>query len=71
MHQLPKRVAQMRAVGSLYRGFLAHSEHESSVHCEELISLPKSMLTRFISRLDRDKLGAVDRALAVALDLEA
>ena len=46
-------------------------KHESSVHCEELVSLPKSMLTRFISRLDREKLDELDRALAVALDVEA
>ena len=46
-------------------------KHESSVHCDELISLPKSMLTRFISRLDREKLDKLDRALAIALDLDA
>ena len=46
-------------------------KHESSVHCDELISLSKSMLTRFISRLDREKLDKLDRALAIALDLDA
>ena len=46
-------------------------KHESSVHCDELVSLPKSMLTRYISRLDREKLDELDRALAVALDVEA
>ena len=46
-------------------------KHESSIHCDELVSLPKSMLTRFISRLPTDKLDDLDRALAVALDLDA
>ena len=45
-------------------------KHESSIHCDELVSLPKSMLTRFLSRLDRGKLADLDRALTVALDLE-
>ncbi|MFN0105911.1 MAG: type II toxin-antitoxin system PemK/MazF family toxin [Bryobacteraceae bacterium] len=46
-------------------------KHESSVHCDELVSLPKSMLTRFISRLDGEKLDRLDRALAIALELGA
>ena len=46
-------------------------KHESSVHCDELVSLPKSMLTRLISRLATDKLNDLDQALAVALDLDA
>ena len=46
-------------------------KHERSVHCDEIVSLPKSMLTRFISRLDREKLDELERALAVALDVEA
>ena len=45
-------------------------KHESSVHCDELVSLPKSMLTRFIGRLSQEKLNELDRALAIALDLE-
>jgi mRNA interferase MazF len=45
-------------------------KHESSVHCDELVSLPKSLLTRFVGRLDEEKLLALDYALAVALDLE-
>jgi mRNA interferase MazF len=45
-------------------------KHESSVHCDELVSLPKSMLTRFVGRLSGEKLLLVGRALAVALDLE-
>jgi mRNA interferase MazF len=45
-------------------------KHESSVHCDELVSLPKSMLTRFVGALSAETLAALDRALAIALDLE-
>lgn len=45
-------------------------KHESSVHCDELVSLPKSLLTHFVGRLNPVKQGELDRALAVALDLE-
>ena len=44
-------------------------KHESSVHCDELISLPKSMLTDFIGTLSAEKLDELDRALAIALEL--
>jgi mRNA interferase MazF len=44
-------------------------KHESSMNCDELVSLPKSMLTRFVGTLDYEKLGEMDRALAIALDL--
>jgi mRNA interferase MazF len=45
-------------------------KHESSVHCDELVSLPKLMLTRFVGVLDREKIRALDCALAIALDLK-
>ena len=45
-------------------------KHESSIHCDELVSLPKSMLTRFVSSLTREKLEEADRALGVALAIE-
>ncbi len=44
-------------------------KHESSVHCDELVSLPKTVLTDFIGSLAPAKLLEVDRALAFALDL--
>jgi mRNA interferase MazF len=44
-------------------------KHESSVHCDELVSLPKSMLTRFVGRMRGGKLVELDHALAVALEL--
>jgi len=45
-------------------------KHESSIHCDELVSLPKSMLTHFVGALNGEKLDSVGRALAVALDLQ-
>lgn len=41
--------------------------HESSIHCDELISLPKSMLTRFVGNLAPTRLTELDRALVAAL----
>lgn len=45
-------------------------KHESSVHCDELISLQKSLLTRFIGRLDPSSIFVLDQALSVALAIE-
>jgi mRNA interferase MazF len=45
-------------------------KHESSIHCDELVSLPKTMLTRFVGILDGEALGLLDRALVIALELE-
>ena len=42
----------------------------SSVHCDELVSLPKALLTHYVGSLDRARLAEVDRALMIALDLE-
>jgi mRNA interferase MazF len=44
-------------------------KHASSIHCDELVSLPKSMLTHFIGTLSADKQAALNQALRVALDL--
>jgi mRNA interferase MazF len=43
---------------------------ESSIHCDELVSLPKSALTRYAGSLKSDTLNEVDRALAIALGLD-
>ena len=45
-------------------------KHESCIHCDELVSLPKSMLTDFIGSLPHDKLRQLNQALAAALELE-
>jgi mRNA interferase MazF len=44
-------------------------KHESSIHCDELVSLPKSVLTNFVGSLPPQKIQALDKALSVALDL--
>jgi mRNA interferase MazF len=41
-------------------------KHESSLHCDELVSLPKSMLTRFVGSLNAAKPAEPDNALAIA-----
>jgi mRNA interferase MazF len=41
--------------------------HASSIHCDGLISLPKSMLTHFIGLLSQPKLNELNQALKVAL----
>jgi mRNA interferase MazF len=44
-------------------------KHNSSIHCDNLISLPKTALTNFIATLSADKTVELNRSLAVALDL--
>jgi mRNA interferase MazF len=44
-------------------------KHDSSIHCDELVSLPKSVLTDYIGHLSPEKRLELDRALAFALDL--
>lgn len=45
-------------------------KHDSSIHCDELISIPKSMLTDYVGNLSEDKLVALNAALRIALDIE-
>jgi mRNA interferase MazF len=45
-------------------------KHESSIHCDELVSLHKMVLTRYVGQLAAPRIGELDRALAAALDLE-
>lgn len=44
-------------------------KHDSSIHCDELVSLPKSVLTNFVGTLSGQKIQALNQALALALDL--
>ena len=44
-------------------------KHESSIHCDALVSLPKAMLTDYVSRLRPARLRALDQAIRVALAL--
>jgi mRNA interferase MazF len=45
-------------------------KHDSSIHCDELISLPKSVLTNYVGTLSDQKIAALDAALKAALDLD-
>ena len=45
-------------------------KHDSGVYCDELVSLPKTMLTHFIGMLPPDKLRLLDRALLIALQIQ-
>ena len=45
-------------------------KHECSIHCDELVSIPKAMLTDFISTLPREKILRLDEALSTALQLD-
>jgi mRNA interferase MazF len=44
-------------------------KHNSSIHCDELVSLAKSSLTHFIGTLHSDKIEALDQALSIAVGL--
>jgi mRNA interferase MazF len=43
---------------------------DSSIHCDELVSLPKSILTNFLGSLSDSKVLELNQALKLALDLE-
>jgi len=45
-------------------------KHESWILCDNLVSLRKVQLTRFVGSLARSKVGDLDRALKMALALE-
>jgi mRNA interferase MazF len=44
-------------------------KHESCIHCDELVSIPKSRLTHFVGSLPPEKMAGLDKALKVALEL--
>jgi mRNA interferase MazF len=45
-------------------------DHESVANCDEVFTLPKTVLARFRGRLGPERLAAVDRALMFALELD-
>ena len=45
-------------------------KHESWILCDNLVSLRKVQLTRFVGSLARSKISELDRALKMALALE-
>jgi len=44
-------------------------KHDNSIHCDELVSLPKSVLTNFIGTLSPQKIRELNQALRIALDI--
>ena len=44
-------------------------KHDSSIHCDELVSLPKSSLTNYVGNLHPARVRDLDAALRIALDL--
>lgn len=44
-------------------------KHECSIHCDELVSIPKSVLTDFVNMLPRETLLRLNEALGAALEL--
>ncbi len=44
-------------------------KHDSSIHCDALMSIPKSTLTNYVGTLPSDKIDELNQALHVALDL--
>lgn len=44
-------------------------KHDSSIHCDELVSLPKSALTNYVGTLSSQKIRMLNQALRIALDI--
>jgi mRNA interferase MazF len=44
---------------------------DCGVHCDELMSVPKSVLTHYIGSLSQNRLRELDVALAVAVGIDA
>ncbi len=44
-------------------------KHDSSIHCDALMSLPRSILTNFIGALPHAKIQTLNESLRIALDI--
>jgi len=44
-------------------------KHESSIYCDELVSIPKVLLTHYVGALSSQKCQELDEALKIALEL--
>jgi len=44
-------------------------KHDSSIHCDELVSLPKTALIDYIGTLSDEKIAQVNQAMITALDI--
>ena len=45
-------------------------KNASSIHCDELVSLPKSALTHYVGSLKTGQLRELDNALAISLGID-
>jgi mRNA interferase MazF len=45
-------------------------KYSSSIHCDDLVSLPKSVLTNYIGKLSKTSLMQLNKALGIALEIE-
>lgn len=45
-------------------------KHDSAIHCDELISLPKVKLTDYIGSLSMNQIDELNLSLKIALDIE-
>lgn len=45
-------------------------KHDSAVHCDELVSLPKAALTNYLGALSSTTMESLNRSLKVALAIE-
>jgi mRNA interferase MazF len=45
-------------------------KHDSSIHCDELVSIPKTRLTDYVGALPSARLAELRTALRIALHLE-
>ena len=44
-------------------------KHDSGIHCDELVSLPKAALTNYVGTLSPKKTQELNEALCIALDI--
>ena len=45
-------------------------KHDSAVHCDELVSLPKAALTNYLGTLSSATMESLNRSLKIALAIE-
>ena len=45
-------------------------KHDSAIHCDEVVSIPKHMLTHFVGSLTSEKLYELNKALFIAVGLD-
>jgi len=45
-------------------------KHNSSIHCDALMSIPKSLLSNYIGLLPAEKINLLDQSLKIAIDID-